>query len=102
MPLFVITYEHPNEEGWRRHVMAHVAWLNQRLEDNSLMASGPFEDQNLKSALMIMKASDREPLEAVIATDPFAIEGLIENMVSKEWDAIFGAFNAYSSMPRPS
>lgn len=99
MPLFAVTYEHPDEDGWKQHVMPHVAWLKDRLRDGSLLASGPFTDASVKSALLIMQAPDREALERLIASDPFAEHGLIENMTIHVWDPIFGAFNKRSSMP---
>jgi len=99
MPLYIVTYEHPDEDGWRRHVLPHVAWLRDRVNDGSLLASGPFTSAPVKGALLIMDAPDRPALDALIATDPFAAENLIENMVVREWDPIFGAFNACSSMP---
>jgi hypothetical protein len=46
-----------------------------------------------------VSAADREAVDALVTTDPFAIEGLIENMAIREWDPIFGAFNARSSLP---
>ncbi len=100
MPLYVVTYEHPDDEGWRQHVMPHVAWLQERLADGSLLASGPFTGSPVKAALLIMAAPDRAALDALIATDPFAVERLIENMAVREWDPIFGAFNDRSSMPK--
>lgn len=99
MALYVVTYEHPDEEGWRRHLAAHVDWLQNRLADRSLLASGPITDQAAKAALLIMSAPDRPALEALIATDPFAVQGLVERMVIREWDPIFGAFNSRSTMP---
>jgi len=99
MPLYIVTYEHPDEAGWRRHVMPHVGWLRDRVKDGSLLASGPLPDAPVKSALLIMDVPDRAALDALIATDPFAAENLIENMAVREWDPIFGAFNARSSMP---
>jgi uncharacterized protein YciI len=99
MPLYAITYEHPNEVGWREHVMPHVAWLQDRLADGSLLASGPFNGEANKAALLIMSAPDKRALASIIASDPFSIEGLIENMTVREWDPIFGAFNDQSSMP---
>ncbi|HEX8239493.1 MAG TPA: YciI family protein [Allosphingosinicella sp.] len=100
MPRFVVTYEHPDEGGWQRHLMPHVAWLQERLKDGSLLASGPFSDSPVKAALLIMDVPDRSTLDALIATDPFATEGLIENMTIREWDPIFGTFNNRSSMPK--
>lgn len=99
MPLYVVTYDHPNEAGWGRHVMPHVAWLQDRLADGSLLASGPFGGEVPRSALLIMSAPDRQALDRLIACDPFSTEGLIENMTVREWDPIFGAFNDRSSMP---
>ena len=99
MPLFAVTYEHPNEAGWTQHVMPHVVWLQDRLRDGSLLASGPFAGTPVRSALLIMNAPDRAALDGLIASDPFAANGLIENMIVSEWDPIFGTFNERSTMP---
>ena len=99
MPLYSVTYEHPDEDGWKQHVTAHVGWLQERLKDGSLLASGPFTNPDIKAALLIMCAPDRPTLDSLISSDPFAKEGLIENMTIEEWDPIFGAFNDRSTMP---
>jgi len=99
MPIYTVTYEHPNEAGWQKHVAPHVVWLQDRLRDGSLLASGPFKGTANKSALLIMSAPNGASLEQIIASDPFAIEGLIEDMKIQEWDPIFGALNERSSMP---
>ena len=99
MPLYVVTYEHPNEAGWREHLAPHIAWLQDRLADGALLASGPFTGDPHKTAMLILSAPDREAVEALIATDPFAIHGLIADMTVREWDPIFGAFNASSTLP---
>jgi uncharacterized protein YciI len=99
MPLYVVTYEHPNEEGWKQHLMPHVAWLQAQLKAGRLLASGPFSDLTAKAAMLVMSAPDRTALEDLIATDPFAQHGLIDDMTVKEWDPIFGVFNDRSSMP---
>jgi uncharacterized protein YciI len=99
MPLYTITYQHPDEAGWERHIIPHVSWLQARLKDGSLLASGPFTNAAVKSAMLIMTAPDRASLDALIARDPFAEEGLIEAMTIEQWDPIFGTFNDLSSMP---
>jgi hypothetical protein len=100
MPIFVVTYEHPDNEGWQHHLMPHLTWLQQCIADGSLIASGPFRDSSVKSALLIMSAPDRATVESLIETDPFAIEGLIANMTIQVWDPIFGILNDRSSMPK--
>ncbi|NOT39925.1 MAG: hypothetical protein HOP13_05480 [Alphaproteobacteria bacterium] len=47
------------------------------LKSGALLASGPFVGTNVKSAMLIMPAANREELLATIAKDPFAIHGLI-------------------------
>lgn len=100
MPIYIVTYEHPDDAGWAVHVMPHVAWLKKCAADGSLLASGPCEGTAVKSAMLLLKAAERPALDALIATDPFAIEGLIANMTVQVWDPIFGAFNQHSSMPQ--
>lgn len=99
MPIYVVTYEHPDELGWKEHLMPHVAWLQAQLKAGTLIASGPFGDRTLRPAMLILSAQDRSSLHRLIATDPFAEQGLIDNMTVDEWDPIFGAFNDRSSMP---
>lgn len=40
MPLYVVTYTHPDLEGWQRHLMPHVAWLRDQVAAGVLRASG--------------------------------------------------------------
>ncbi|MEY2928427.1 MAG: hypothetical protein RL367_2904, partial [Pseudomonadota bacterium] len=70
MTIYIVTYEHPDESGWQQHLMAHLTWLQERVKDGSLLASGPLNGRIVKSALLIMKAPDLQSLEAVVATDP--------------------------------
>ena len=97
MAFFVVTFTHPNEDGWRKHVMPHVEYLQTLLTDGSLKASGPFVGSPDRSAMLIFSVPDRATLDRLIAADPFAIEGLIEDMTVTEWDPIFGAFQGESS-----
>ncbi|MFM9861990.1 MAG: YciI family protein [Micropepsaceae bacterium] len=97
MPLFVVTYTHPNEDGWNAQVLAHVHYFQELLKTGALLASGPFVGGPVKSAMLVMPAANREALLATIAKDPFAIHGLIEDMTVTEWDPIFGALIQHSS-----
>ena len=99
MPLFVVTYTHPDEAGWQAQLMPHIEYLRALVDDGVLRASGPLPGTPVKSALLIIAASDRAELDAIVARDPFAAHGLIAEMTVREWDPIFGAFNADSSMP---
>ncbi|MES2755686.1 MAG: YciI family protein [Pseudomonadota bacterium] len=100
MTTYIVTYAHPDEAGWQAQLMPHIAWLNERVADGSLLASGPLPGEGVKRALLILRAADRAALDALIASDPFAEHGLIADQTVAAWDPIFGAFNALSSLPR--
>lgn len=97
MPFFVATMSHPNGAGWNRHLVAHVAYLQDLIAAGSLRASGPLIGTPLRSGFLIFTAPDLTRVEALVAADPFAVEGLIESLTITEWDPLFGAFAAESS-----
>lgn len=98
MPIYVVTYDHPDEEGWRTHLMPHLAWLRERVADGSLLASGPLSGEG-RRAMLLIDVPDRAALDELIASDPFAVHDLIADMTVREWDPIFGTFSGRSSMP---
>lgn len=99
MPLYMVTFTHPDEAGWQQQLMPHIVYLQKLLRDGVLRASGPFPGRAVKSAMLLIAAEDRAALDTIIAADPFAEHGLIADMTVDEWDPIFGIFNAESSMP---
>ena len=99
MSFFVVRFEHPDGDGWQRQLGAHIAWLRDRVAEGSVRASGPLVGAPDRAAMLVMAAPDAGALDAIIATDPFAVHGLIENMTVVQWDPIFGAFAAQSTMP---
>jgi len=91
---FVVTMSHPDGPGWGEHVMPHVEYLNGLISAGKLRASGPVVGSTLRAGLLIFTVADRAELDALIAADPFAIEGLIEELTVTEWNPLFGAFAA--------
>jgi uncharacterized protein len=51
----------------------------------------------LRSGFLIFTVPDRVAVEALVAADPFAVEGLVETLTIIEWDPLFGAFAAEST-----
>ncbi|WP_158742052.1 YciI family protein [Acidisphaera sp. L21] len=97
MRFFTVTMSHPDGEGWNRHLTAHVDYLKQLVAAGSLRASGRLVGTPLRSGFLIFTVPDRATVEALVAADPFATEGLIETLTITEWDPLFGAFAAESS-----
>lgn len=80
-----------------RHGYAAVAYLADLVAAGSLRASGPLIGTPHRSGFLIFTVPDRAKVEALVAADPFAVEGLIENLTITEWDPLFGAFAVESS-----
>ncbi len=97
MSFFIATMSHPDGDGWNRHLSAHVAYLKDLVAVGSLRASGRLIGTPLRSGFLIFTVPDRAKVEALVAADPFAVEGLIESLTITEWDPLFGAFAAESS-----
>jgi hypothetical protein len=90
---FVVTMSHPDGPGWGEHVMPHVEYLNGLIANGKLRASGPVVGGALRTGLLLFTVEDRGELDALIAADPFAIQGLIEELTVTEWNPLFGAFS---------
>ena len=95
---FVVTMTHPDGAGWGEHVLAHVDYLRGLVANGKLRASGRAIGLPLRAGLLIFTVTDRAELDALIAADPFAIAGLIEDLTVIEWDPLFGAFAGESSL----
>lgn len=101
MSVFVVRYTHPDVAGWHQHLEAHSKWLLRQLADGILKASGPLVDPPAgeHGALLVFAAKDRTDLDDLLATDPYAVEGLVSGLEVVEWNPLFGAFQPDSSLP---
>ena len=89
---FVVTMTHPDGPGWGEHVMPHVDYLNGLIAGGKLRASGPVIGGEMRAGLLLFTVTDRAELDALIAADPFALQGLISELTVTEWNPLFGAF----------
>ena len=92
MTFFVVTMTHPDGPGWGEHVMPHVDYLNGLIAAGKLRASGPVIGGKLRAGMLLFTVTDRAELDALIAADPFAFQGLISELTVTEWNPMFGAF----------
>lgn len=92
MAFFMVTYAHLDEDRWREHLTPHMQWLQDRVADGSLKASGPLVGKPGRQAMLIMVGADRQAVLNIIESDPFKIEGLVDDLSVCEWDPMFGCF----------
>ncbi len=92
MAFFLVTMTHPDGDGWGLHVMPHVAYLQGLIADGKIRASGPVAGLGKRASFIVFTVDTREEVDGLVAEDPFAIEGLIDELTVLEWDPMFGAF----------
>lgn len=92
MKHFIVRYEHTDFEGWQKHLLPHVQYIQESIQEGTLLMSGPLEDspEDLKEAVLVFKAESREALQELIEKDPYWTEGLVSNYVVREWKPMFG------------
>ncbi|MGE4298654.1 MAG: YciI family protein [Desulfovibrionaceae bacterium] len=78
MFVILVTYTKPLEEI-DKALVAHRAFLKSQYDAGLFLASGP---QNPRTGGVILaQAADRAALEAVLATDPFRVQGVADYTV---------------------
>ncbi|WP_179273047.1 MULTISPECIES: YciI family protein [unclassified Rhodococcus (in: high G+C Gram-positive bacteria)] len=99
MTLFIVTYAHPDPEGWRQHLAPHLEWIAEQVSEGTLLASGPTppDDDSSRTAALLFRSEDEEALDRLLRTDPYVIRGQVANLTVVPWDPIFGVFNDLST-----
>lgn len=92
MPIFAVhyTYSDATSAERDRYRPRHRAWLADHLAAETLLSSGPYPDGS--GALLLFRAVDSRALGLLLAADPFAQEGLIDEVRAVEWQPVLGAF----------
>lgn len=92
MKFFVVTYVHPDVEGCKKYVSAHIEYLQNLIKEGTLRAAGPFIGIPQSSAMLILYVASREEALNLISNDPYMIQGLVPKSTVTEWDPVFGVF----------
>jgi len=91
MPTYAVRYTYDERTDVRDRVRpAHREYL---LSQKQLLGSGPFVD-GASGALLVFGTADRAELDAILAADPFEIEGIIAETDVREWEVVLGPWSA--------
>ncbi|GAB2723594.1 YciI family protein [Nocardia thraciensis] len=92
MPIFAVhyTYSEATVPGRDEHRPEHRAWLSGLVDRGIVLTTGPYPDGS--GALLLFRADDAEAMEKLLAEDPFARQGLIDDKRFMEWRPVLGAF----------
>ena len=91
MTVFAVHYTYDDRTGRRDEVRPeHRAYLGRLQEEGTLLASGPYADDGVPGALLVMSAGSAGEIDQALDTDPFVREGLVAARVVREWTQVFG------------
>ncbi|MEU4340494.1 YciI family protein [Nocardia sp. NPDC023852] len=92
MPIFAVHYVYSDSTIADRdtHRPEHRTWLAALVESGTLLSSGPYPDGS--GALLLFRSDDAGQLKELLTRDPFAREGLIDDVRAVEWAPVMGAF----------
>ena len=92
MSIFVVTYGYSADPIEVNQVRpTHRVWLEEQLENGSLLASGPMVDR--PAGLLVFRAESIEALNNLLDQDPFELAGVIGERTIEEWNPVFGPFS---------
>jgi len=95
MAVFAVTYTYSPDTDTRMSTRpAHREWQATQLEAGSLIASGPLEDELTPGGLLLMRGASKEEISRLLAQDPYADAGVIEETVIRAWTPVFGPIEA--------
>jgi uncharacterized protein YciI len=90
MPTYAVRYTYDQRADLRDQVRPeHRAYLAELAGRDLLRGSGPYADGD-PGALLVLRTADRAELEALLAADPFAREGLVAATEVREWTLVLG------------
>ena len=90
MSIYAVRYTYDDRTAYRMAVRpVHRAWLARQAQAGRLLASGPLTDGE-PGALLVFRADSRDELDALLAQDPFATEGVVASTEVREWEQVLG------------
>jgi len=94
MPTYAVRYTYDERADVRDVVRPeHRAYLTGLADQGAVLGSGPFADDDAPGALLVFRADDEDALDALLAADPFAREGLVARTEVRAWDVVIGPWS---------
>ncbi len=91
MAYFATTYLYTDDVERRGEVRpTHRDYLAGLTERGQLQVSGPFSDGEPGGALLVFIAETYAEARALINADPFVLDGLVAEIVDREWTPVSG------------
>jgi hypothetical protein len=96
MPVFAVTYRYVDDPLARDAVRpAHRRFLRGLAERGALLVSGPYAAAEEPGALLVLRGASKDEVLALLAGDPFAVQGIVTATTAIEWEPVTGALSGY-------
>ncbi|GAA4624187.1 YciI family protein [Cellulomonas oligotrophica] len=95
MTVIAVRYTY-DERAAERDVVRpeHRAWLASLAEAGTLLGSGPLPQAQPPGALLVFRAPDVAQVHELLAQDPFARAGLVQDAEILAWELVLGPWSA--------
>ena len=92
MAVFAVHYTYDKGQDAQRDLYraAHRGYLRELLAEGSLLAAGPYVDDENPGALLIFSAASADVVVQQLTIDPFVANGLVSNADVREWSQAMG------------
>lgn len=92
MAVFAVHYTYTTDQAAERDLYraAHRGYLRELLAEGSLLAAGPYVDDENPGALLIFQAASADVVVRQLTIDPFVANGLVANADVREWSQAMG------------
>ena len=68
----------------------HREYLGRLVEQGDLLASGPFDDDGVPGALLVLSAEDAAAVERLTDADPLVRHGVVTERTVRPWKVVLG------------
>jgi uncharacterized protein YciI len=92
MAVFAVHYTYDKDQAAQRDLYraAHRGYHRELLAEGSLLASGPYVDDENPGALLIFRAENADVVVDQLTVDPFVANGLVAHADVREWTQAMG------------
>lgn len=89
MARFLVLTTFTSAEKRMAHRAEHRLYLNQLVEQGSLLMAGPFADE--RGGLIVFEAEDEATVQDLMANDPFTSNGVFATTEIRPWTLVAGS-----------
>jgi uncharacterized protein len=89
MTYFVLEYRYADMDKRAAARPRHLDYMNGLHAEGKVVLAGPIDDGD--GAMVVLDVADEAEAQALVADDPYTLEGVSADVRLREWKAVIGA-----------